>query len=314
MCGILPDLEQGADTFIPCPKRGGDMFMQLRRRWWPLLQETFAAWSDDYAPTMGAAIAYYTIFSIAPLLVIVTAVAGFVFSREAVTGELFGQIRGLVGDDGAKAIQALVESASNPGEGAVAIIIGLAAMIIGATGVFSEIQTAIDRIWEIPKREQSSTWWELIRTRLLAFGMVLSIAFLLLVSLAISAAIAAMGAIWNLWIGGWETVLQIVNVLVNLAIFTGVFGAMYRFLPRVPMRWRDVWLGASVTALLFVIGKFLIGLYIGKSGLVSGFGAAGSLVTLLVWVYYSAQIFLLGAEFTWVYSRSRAGRPSRETD
>jgi membrane protein len=288
------------------------MFTQLRRKWWPLLQETFAAWSDDYAPTMGAAIAYYTIFSIAPLLVIVTAVAGFIFSREAVTGELFGQIRGLVGDDGAKAIRALVESASHPGEGAVAIIIGLVAMTIGATGVFSEIQTAIDRIWEIPKREQSSTWWELIRTRLLAFGMVLSIAFLLLVSLAISAAISAMGAIWDFWIGGWETALQIVNVLVNLAIFTGVFGAMYRFLPRVEMRWRDVWLGASVTALLFVIGKFLIGLYIGKSGLVSGFGAAGSLVTLLVWVYYSAQIFLLGAEFTWVYSRSREGPRSGE--
>ena len=134
--------------------------------------------------------------------------------------------------------------------------------------------------------------------------MVLSIAFLLLVSLALSAAISAAGAIWDRWVGGWETALQLVNIIVSLALFTGVFGAMYRFLPRAEMRWRDVWLGAFVTAILFVIGKFLIGLYIGKSGIVSGFGAAGSLVTLLVWVYYSAQIFLLGAEFTWIYSGS----------
>ena len=280
------------------------MLGEIKRRWWPLLKETISAWSDDYAPSMGAAIAYYTIFSIAPLLVIVTAVAGFIFSREAVTGELFGQIRGLVGDDGAKAIEGLVQSASNPGEGAIAIVGGVIAMIIGATGVFSEIQTAIDRIWEVPKRAQSSTWWELVRTRLLAFGMVLSIAFLLLVSLAISAAISAMGAIWDRWVGGWETVLQLVNLAVSLAIFTGVFAAMYRFLPRVQMRWRDVWLGAFVTSLLFVIGKFLIGLYIGKSGIVSGFGATGSIITLLVWVYYSAQIFLLGAEFTRIYSQS----------
>jgi membrane protein len=281
------------------------MWTEVRRRWWPLLKETFAAWSDDYAPSMGAAIAYYTIFSLAPLLVIVTAVAGFLFSREAVTGELFGQIRGLVGEDGAKAIEGLVQSASEPGEGTIAIVGGLLAILFGATGVFSEIQSAIDRIWEVPKRERASTWWELIRTRLLAFGMVLSIAFLLLVSLALSAAISAMGSIWDRWVGGWETILQIVNIVVSLGLFTGVFAAMYRFLPRVEVRWRDVWLGAFVTAALFTAGKFLIGLYIGKSGIVSGFGAAGSLVTLLVWVYYSAQIFLLGAEFTWVYSRSR---------
>jgi membrane protein len=285
------------------------MIEAMRKQWWPLLKATFAAWSDDYAPSMGAAIAYYTIFSLAPLLVIVTAVAGVVFSREAVTGELFGQVRGLVGDDGGKAIEGLVQSASNPGEGTIAIVGGVIAMIFGATGVFSEIQTAIDRIREVPKREQANTWWELIRTRLLAFGMVLSVAFLLLVSLALSAGISAMGALWDRWIGGWETALQLVNILVSLALFTGVFAAMYRFLPRAEVSWRDVWLGAFITALLFVLGKFLIGLYIGKSGVVSGFGAAGSLVTLLVWVYYSAQIFLLGAEFTWVHARARNPAP-----
>jgi membrane protein len=182
---------------------------------------------------MGAAIAYYTIFSLAPLLVIVTAVAGLVFSRDAVTGELFRQVRGLVGDDGGKAIEGLVQSAGNPGEGTIAIIGGVIAMIFGATGVFSEIQTAIDRIWEVPKQEQANTWWELIRTRLLAFGMVLSVAFLLLVSLALSAGISAMGALWDRWIGAWETALQLVNILVSIVLFTGVFAAMYRFLPRV---------------------------------------------------------------------------------
>jgi membrane protein len=275
---------------------------EVARAWWRILLDTFTAWSDDYAPSMGAAIAYYTLFSLAPLLVIVTAVAGFLFGYEAVNGELYGQLRGLVGENGAKAIQALVKSVSEPIEGTFALVIGVVIMIIGATGVFSELQSALDRIWEVPRRERSNTWMELIRTRLLAFGMVLSLAFLLLVSLVVSAAISAIGAIWDGWLGHWEIVLQLVNLLSSLIIFTIVFALMYRFLPRVTIAWNDVWLGAMVTSLLFVAGKLLIGLYIGKSGIASGFGAAGSLVTLLIWVYYSAQIFLLGAEFTWIYA------------
>ncbi|MFO0991304.1 MAG: YihY/virulence factor BrkB family protein [Hyphomicrobiales bacterium] len=270
--------------------------------WWRLLTDTVAAWSDDYASSMGAAIAYYTLFSIAPLLVIVTAVAGFLFGYQAVNGELYGQLRGLVGSNGAEAIQALVKSVSEPAEGIAAIIISSVLMVIGATGVFSELQSALDRIWEVPRRERSSTWMELVRTRILAFGMVLSLAFLLLVSLIVSTAIAAVGVIWDVWLGHWEIVLQLVNLLSGLVIFTVVFALIFRFLPRVTIGWRDVWLGALITSLLFVAGKFLIGLYIGKSGIVSGFGAAGSLVTLLIWVYYSAQIFLLGAEFTWIYA------------
>lgn len=202
----------------------------------------------------------------------------------------------------ADAIQALVKSVSEPVEGTFALIIGVVIMIIGATGVFSELQSALDRIWEVPRRKRSNGWIELIRTRLLAFGMVLSLAFLLLVSLVISAVIAAIGGIWDAWLGHWEIVLQLVNLLSSLVIFSIVFALMFRFLPRVTIAWRDVWLGAMITSLLFVAGKFLIGLYIGKSGIVSGFGAAGSLVTLLIWVYYSAQIFLLGAEFTWLYA------------
>lgn len=272
------------------------------KAWWRLIIDTAGAWSDDYASSMGAAIAYYTLFSIAPLLIIVTSVAGFVFGYEAVHGELYGELRGLLGPNGAEAIQALVKSVSEPVKGTFALIVGVVVMIIGATGVFSELQSALDRIWEVPRRKRSSGWIELIRTRLLAFGMVLSLAFLLLVSLVISAAIAAMGTIWDIWLGHWEIVLQLVNLLTSLVVFTVVFALMFRFLPRVTIGWRDVWLGAVITSLLFVAGKFLIGLYIGKSGIVSGFGAAGSLVTLLIWVYYSAQIFLLGAEFTWLYA------------
>ena len=272
------------------------------RALWDLIIDTFKAWSDDYAPSMGAAIAYYTLFSIAPLLVIVTAVAGFLFGYEAVNGELYGQLRGLVGENGALAIQAFVKSVSEPVEGTVALIIGVLIMFIGATGVFSELQSALDRIWEVPRRERSNTWLELIRTRLLAFGMVLSLAFLLLVSLVVSAAISAIGVIWDGWLGHWDIVLQLLNYLSSFVVFTIVFALMYRFLPRTTVGWNDVWLGSMVTSLLFLAGKFLIGLYIGKSGIVSGFGAAGSLVTLLIWVYYSAQIFLLGAEFTWIYA------------
>lgn len=276
--------------------------MLAAREWWRLIVDTVTAWSDDYAPSMGAAIAYYTLFSIAPLLVIVSAVAGFLFGQEAVNGELYGQLRGLIGESGAEGIQALVKSVSAPMEGTFALVIGIVIMIIGATGVFSELQSALDRIWEVPRRQRSSTWLELIRTRLLAFGMLLSLAFLLLVSLVISTAIAAVGMIWDYWLGHWEIVLQLVNILSSLVIFTIVFGLMYRYLPRTTVGWTDVWLGAIVTSVLFVAGKFLIGLYIGKSGIVSGFGAAGALVTLLIWVYYSAQIFLLGAEFTWLFA------------
>ncbi len=289
--------ETAEPVFSPTP-----LPIHSTRAWWRLVADTVAAWSDDYASSMGAAIAFYTVFSIAPLLVIVTAIAGFLFGSEAVHGELYGQLRGLIGENGAEAIQALVKSVSEPAKGTFALLIGVVIMIIGATGVFSELQSALDRIWEVPKRERSSTWIELIRTRLLAFGMVLSLAFLLLVSLIISATISAVGMIWNYWLGHWELVLNLVNIISSVVIFTVVFGLMFRYLPRALVGWSDVWLGAIITSLLFVAGKFLIGLYIGKSGIGSGFGAAGSLVTLLIWVYYSAQIFLLGAEFTWIYA------------
>ncbi|MDP9137551.1 MAG: YihY/virulence factor BrkB family protein [Pseudomonadota bacterium] len=281
------------------------------REAWKIAKESVLAWNEDYAPSMGAAIAYYTLFSLAPLLIIVIAIAGFFLGEEAAQGEIFAQVRGLLGEEGAAAIQGLVKSASEPAEGVVALIIGLIATMIGATAVFGELQSAMDRIWRTPAKKKGDGIMGLVRGRLLAFGMVLGVAFLLLVSLVISALLAALGTLWSTAFGGWETVLQIVNVIVSLVVFTVVFAMIYRFLPRVSVDWRDVWTGAAITALLFVIGKFLIGLYIGSAGVASGFGAAGAFVALLVWVYYSAQIFLLGAEFTWVYAHRSGSRVSR---
>jgi membrane protein len=251
---------------------------------------------------MGAAISYYTVFSIAPLLLIVIAVVGFFYGREAATGQIFDQLRGMMGDEGAAAIQGMVKSASDPGKGVLATVVGAITLLFGATTVFGELQSALDRIWRSPAAEKKEGIWNLIRTRVLSFGMILGIGFLLLVSLVVSAAISAVGSLWGSWFGGFEVLLQVVNFAFSFVVVTALFALIYKFLPRVRISWHDVWIGAAVTALLFTIGKFLIGLYIGKSSVVSGFGAAGSLAVVLIWVYYSAQIFLLGAEFTWVYS------------
>ena len=273
------------------------------KNWWPLIKEAVTAWVDDYAPSMGAALSYYTVFSLAPVLLIVISVAGLIFGAEAARGEIFGQLRGLMGTDAAKAIEDILTSVNKPAEGVTGTAIGLVLLFIGATTVFGELQDALDRIWRAPERDKTSGWWGLIRARLLSFGMILGIAFLLIVSLVLSAATAALGKWWSGAFGSWEVLAQAVNLLLGYAVTTVAFAMIYKIMPRVKIRWHDVWLGAAVTALLFTVGRFLIGLYIGKSGIASGFGAAGSLVIIFVWVYYSAQIFLLGAEFTWVYAR-----------
>jgi membrane protein len=275
-----------------------------------LVKEAASSWSADYAPSMGAALSYYTLFSIAPLLIIVIAVAGAVFGDEAARGAIFEQLRGMVGPEGAKGVESLLQAADKPAEGAIATIVGALVLLVGATTVFGELQNALDRIWRAPARMQSSGWWNLLRTRLLSFGMVLGIAFLLMVSLVMSAALSALGKFWMF--PGWEALSHALDVLASFGIVTLLFAMIYKFIPRVHVAWRDVWVGAAVTAVLFAVGKFLIGLYIGKSAVASTFGAAGSLVVLMVWVYYSAQIFLLGAEFTWVYAHehgSRRGKP-----
>ena len=272
--------------------------------WWALIKRSFSAWVDDYAPSMGAALSYYTVFSLAPVLLIVISIAGLVFGAEAARGEIFGELRGLMGVDAAKAIEDILTSVNKPTEGITGTAVGIVLPLIGATTVFGELQDALDRIWRAPARDKTAGWWGLIRARLLSFGMILAIAFLLIVSLVLGAAITAMGKWWGGAFGSWEVLAQLVNVLFGFVVTTVAFALIYKIMPRVKVRWHDVWLGAAVTALLFTVGRFLIGLYIGKSGIASGFGAAGSLVIVFVWVYYSAQIFLLGAEFTWVYAQT----------
>ncbi len=267
-----------------------------------LSKKAVNAWIDDFAPSMGAAISYYTMFSLAPLLVIVIAIAGALFGREAVQGEIVAQLSGLIGREGAVAVQGLIKSASEPSRGLIAGIISIAVLIVGATTVFAELQSALDRIWHVPEKEKPSGVWALLRARVLSFGLILGLAFLLMVSLVVSAGVAAFGTWTGGLMPGFEVLLLIVNTLFSIAITTLLFAMIFKFMPTAPIAWHDVWIGAVVTAVLFEIGKTGIGLYLGKSGVTESFAAAGSLVVLLAWVYYAAQIFLLGAEFTKVYA------------
>jgi len=267
-----------------------------------LVKKSVTAWIDDYAPSMGAAISYYTVFSIAPLMIIVIAVAGFVWGREAVQGEIIGQLSGMLGKEGAQGVQALIESANQPTKGLVATGISIVVLIIGATTVFAELQSSLDRIWHAPKAPKVSGLWGLLRSRLLSLGFILGLGFLLLVSLVSGAAIAAFGTWANGLLPGWEMLLYLINIVFSVGTATVLFAMIFKIMPQAKVGWRDVWVGAVVTAVLFEAGKWLISLYLGKSSVTSSFAAAGSLVVLLVWVYYSAQIFLLGAEFTWVYA------------
>ncbi|MDM0111012.1 YihY/virulence factor BrkB family protein [Variovorax sp. J22R133] len=267
-----------------------------------LCRKAVTAWIDDYAPSMGAAISYYTIFSLAPLLIIVIAVAGAIFGREAAQHQIVAQIGGLVGPNGAAAVEALLASASDPDKGLIAGAISAVVLLIGATTVFAELQSALDRIWHVPEKEKPSGVWAVLRARLLSFGLILGLAFLLIVSLMVSAALAAFDAWFGGLMPGWELLLQVVNVVFSFGIVTLLFAMIFKLMPTTPIAWRDVWIGAAVTSALFELGKLGIGLYLGKSGFTESFAAAGSLVVLIAWVYYAAQIFLLGAEFTKVYA------------
>jgi len=284
------------DAFVAClPAMKPSTIYEIARK-------SISAWVDDYAPSMGAAISYYTAFSIAPLLVIVIAVAGYVFGDEAVRGSLQGQISGLVGADGAQAIQGLISSAREPTEGLVATSLSIALLIVGATTVFAEIQSALDRIWHVPEKAKPSGIWGLLRARFLSFGLILGLAFMLMASLTISAAMAAIGTYFSSLLPGWDVVLFVLNICISLAVETVLFAMIFKFMPSTRIAWSDVWVGAIVTGVLFELGKVLIGLYVGKAGVSSTYAAAGSIAVILIWVYYAAQIFLLGAEFTKVYA------------
>jgi membrane protein len=275
-----------------------------------LFADTINEWYKHKAPRLGASLAFYTLLSLAPLLVIIVALTGSVFGEEAARGQIVGQLSGLVGTTGATAIEEVIKQARQPTVGFFATLAGLITLFLGATGVVTELRDALNTIYEIPAPEVSGlkTIVMFVRERFFSFAMVVAVGFLLLVSLAVNAWLAAMGT----WITGWlpALLLQIASTLASWVIITGLFAGIYKALPDVTIEWRDVILGAAVTSLLFNLGKFLIGLYLGTSTIASAYGAAGSLVILLIWVYYSAQIFFLGAEFTQVFANRYGSQPT----
>jgi membrane protein len=272
-----------------------------------LVKDSAKAWSEDKASRLAAALSYYTIFSIAPLLVLAIAVAGLVFGREAASNQLFGEIRGLVGDQGAQAIQGMVQSVSQKGGSIVATVVGIVTLLLGASGAFGQLQDALNTIWQVqPKPGQGVMGF--LRTRFLSFSMVLVIGFMLLVTLVISAALAAVSHYLEGVLPVPGAVLQLVNFAISFGVTSLLFTLIYKVLPDVTVRWRDVWIGGMVTAFLFSIGRYLIGLYLGRGSVSSAYGAAGSLVIILLWIYYSAQILFFGAEFTKVFANRFGAR------
>lgn len=272
-----------------------------------LFKLSYHDWKEDKASRLSAALAYYTIFSLAPMLLIILAVTSLFLSRDAVQTQVLNQVEGLVGAEGRTFMSDLLTSASSPARGILGTIVGVITLIFGALGVFNELHNALNTIWEVEEEEETKSGFlegikKILFGRLLSFGMILGIGFLLLVSLVISAGLSAVQETVGNAIPLSEILLQILNLIISIGVITILFALIFKFLPDAEIAWRDVWLGAFVTALLFSLGKFLIGLYIGNSTVGSSFGAAGSLVLLLLWIYYSAQILLFGAEFTQVYA------------
>jgi membrane protein len=272
-------------------------------------------WLDHRASSKGAALAFYTLFSLAPVLVLVIAVAGFFYGAEAAQGQLLDQLRGLVGPQGAETIQTILAGARDRETGRFATIVASVLLVIGATTVFAELKDSLDEIWDVPKPKDAG-FWNVLRTRLLSFGLILVLGFLLLVSLVVNAALAVVeGYIGRMWQEA-AVIMSWVAWAVSFLVIATLFGVIYKLLPRIKLSWHDVAIGALGTAALFTLGKFLIGLYIGNSGAADSFGAAGSLIALLLWVYYSAQIFFLGAEFARQYALKMGSlrhKPAHET-
>jgi membrane protein len=274
---------------------------------WALLKLTWSEWTADNGTSLAAALAYYAVFSLAPILIIAVAVAGIVFGEEAARGELTDQISGFVGEQGADLTQTMLANANKPSIGSLAGLLGLATLLFGATGAFSQMQKALNEIWNVPRSERSGIW-HTVTTRFISFLLVLGVGLLLLVMLILSALISgltnllgASGASAQMW-------GQIINFVASFAITALLFALIYKVLPDVDIAWRDVWVGALVTSVLFTVGKQLIGIYLGRASVASTYGAAGSLVVVMLWVYYSAQILYLGAEITQVYTRMHGSR------
>lgn len=280
--------------------------------YWEAVKQTFTEFLEDKAPRLGAALAYYTIFSIAPLLVIAIGVAGWFFGNSADT-RVEEQVTALMGPQGGKAVEAMIDSIANqPKTGVFAIVVGLITLLVGAAGVFGQLQDALNTIWKVTPKPGRGIWG-FVRDRFLSFAMVGGICFLLLVSLVISVALSGLDHYLGGEMPGWPIFLKIANLVVSTAVIMLLFSIMFKVLPDVKMAWRDVWVGGFVTAVLFTFGKWAIGVYLGHTGVGSAYGAAGSLVVVILWIYYAAQIFLLGAEFTQVYSK-RKGRANVPDD
>jgi membrane protein len=268
--------------------------------WWSPLRETVSRWSEHKDARLGAALAYYSIFSLGPLIVIAIAIAGLAFGAEAVQAQVSGALHGLLGDSGTQAIDAMLKGANRPREGVFATIIGVGALVFAAVGVVVQLKDALNTVWEV-ETPPGSGIWRFVRTYIWSLAGVLSVGFLLLISMLLTAGLSAAGKYIAPYLP--EATLQVAGFLASFAVIAVLFAMMFKWLPDTPIAWRDVWLGAILTAALFEVGKFLIGLYIGKQGLESTYGAAASIVVVLIWVYYTAQLVLMGAEFTSVYAR-----------
>jgi membrane protein len=274
---------------------------------WDLIKQTASNWNEIDAPRLGAALAFYTMMSVAPLLVVSIGIAALAFGREAASGQIVWQIQNLVGTEGGKAIQSLLASASKPGHGVAATVVGFLMLLFGASAVFGELRDSLNTVWGV-RPAVGCGLKGMIRYRFFSFALVMGIGFLLMVSLLFSAAIALLGKFLDSFLPVPELVLHLVNLAISWVAVTALFALLYKVVPDVKIEWRDVWIGAAVTSFLFSVGKFLIGLYLGKASVGSAYGAAGSLVVFLVWVYYSAQIFFLGAEFTHVFAGRHGSR------
>jgi membrane protein len=267
-----------------------------------LIKEAGNDWIEDKAPRLSAATAYYTILSLAPLLVIAVSIAGWVFGKDKARAELVHQFEELVGKSGAEAVKTMLDHASQPGSGTVALVIGVMTLLLGASGVFGELQSAFNAVWNAPPKKSSGVWG-MVKDRFLSFAMVLGVGFLLLVSLVLSTVLSGVGQYLTGNLPGGPALMRLLELLVSFGIVTLLFALMFKYLPDVDVPWRETWIGAAVTAALFTLGKYLIGLYLGQAAVASPYGAAGSIVALVVWVYYSAMILFFGAELTQALTR-----------
>ena len=283
------------------------------RHYFALFKSTWTEFSDDQAQSQAAALAYYTIFSIAPLLLIAIAIAGLVFGRSQAQAAIVAQLRQLFGAAGGKAVEDMLTSAAKPRSGTLAIIIGFVTLLFGAAGVFGQLKQALNVIWKVEPNKTGGIG-AMVKQRFLSFAMVLGVGFLLLVSLVIDAVIASIGKYASSHLPGGQAVWQILQLLVSFGVITVLFAMIFRFLPDIRIEWHDVWFGAAFTALLFVLGKFGLGLYLGRKSVGSAYGAAGSLIVLLLWIYWSSSILFFGAEFTQVYAKKQGSMKSLVED